>query len=211
MLRIFITLLMLIVSSKAFSGEESISPEYIDTAFRKAATDVGVPLVLLKAICWSESKYDPKAYNHGDGTGSNHAFGICQVLHSTAREFGFKDENCYRDFSSVRPPLADSALPRSYKGCKLFGVQTNIHYAAKYLKSKMNAYDNSWISSIAAYNTGSLRICKTGKVYRAKDKSFLYTCKKGGLLNQKYVDGVLEALKEGEPGFEIPNYNEENQ
>lgn len=204
-MKTFLIALMVILSSKAFSKEEEITASYIEEAFKSGAQEVGVPLVLLKAICWSESKYNPKSFNFGDGSGNNHAFGICQVLHSTAREHGFKDENCYRDFSEVQAPV--KGPDRNYHGCKLFGVKTNIHYAALYLKDRLDAYDQSWISAIAAYNTGSLRTCKTGKVYRVKDHSFLYTCKKGGLLNQKYVDGVLEALKEGEPGFEIPNYN----
>lgn len=156
--------------------------------FSKVAKEEGVPVGLLRAICWAESKLEPLAYNHGDGTGSNHAFGICQVLNSTAKDYGFSDANCTKDFSNK--------ASRSYKGCKLFGLETNVRYAAKFLKSKLDQYDQSWIHATAAYNAGTVRICKTGVVTRAKDKSVLWKCKKGGILNQKYVDDVLKALEE---------------
>lgn len=194
MIKYLHTILIILLTSTAYAGDDSVSEAYIDEAFQTISTEVGVPPSLLRAICWSESKHDPEAFNHGDGAGNNHAFGICQVLHSTAREFGFRDDNCYKSFDILPGPVKTS---RKYKDCKLFGVKTNITYAAKYLKSKLDKYDNSWISAIAAYNTGILRTCKTGKVLRVKDRSVLYTCKRGGILNQKYVDGVIKALDEG--------------
>lgn len=174
------------LSSWTVQAGSEISEGYIDEAFDTVAADVGVPVKLLRAICWSESRLNPEAYNFGDGSGMNHAFGICQVLHTTAKSFGFKDDNCYKDFSSTS---------HTYRDCKLFGVQTNIKYAALYLRSKLEKYDNSWISGIAAYNTGILRSCKKGLVHRLKDNKVIYTCKVGGLLNQKYVDRVLEAME----------------
>lgn len=191
----YIFLLIFFISQQAL-GEE-ITTKYIDEVFARVSKEEKIPEKLLRAVCWSESKFNPEAYNHGDGTGMNHAFGICQVLYKTATEFGFKDANCERSFLDVEDE--DGSLKktsRSYKDCKLFGVYTNVVYGAKFLKSRLQMYDDSWISAIAAYNTGSVKICKTGKVYRAKDHTLLWKCKKGGILNQKYVDDVLQALQE---------------
>lgn len=171
--------------------------ESLDNTFYKVANEEKVPVALLRAICWAESKHILEAYNHGDGVGTNHAFGICQVLHSTAKEKGFKDDNCTKDFQDkidIRGKV--TRANKTYKDCKLFGAETNIRYGAKFLREKLTQYDDSWISAIAAYNAGSVRICKTGFVTRAKDKSILWKCKKGGVLNQKYVDDVLKALQE---------------
>ena len=170
--------------------------DYIHAVFDRVAFEEKVPEKLLRAICYAESHFNVEAYNFGDGQGTNHAFGICQVLRKTAEGVGFKDLNCVKDFQDK--PDAKGHLvkaKRTYEVCKLFGVYTNIQYAARYLKTKLVQYDGSWISAIAAYNTGTVRICKTGKVLRAKDHSVLWTCKPGGILNQIYIDGVLKALE----------------
>lgn len=171
----------------------------LDAIFERVAEEIGVPQPLLRAICWSESKFNREGYNPGDGKGNNHAFGICQVLHSTARGLGFKDDKCFGDFDDkvdAKTGRLRKAI-RSYRTCKLFGAYTNILYAAKYLKTKMDQYDNSYISAIAAYNAGSVRICKTGYVLRAKDRSILWKCTPGKILNEFYINGVLKALEEG--------------
>jgi len=156
----------------------------------RAAEKVGVPKKLLRAICAAESGLKPWAYRYGDGGSQrNSAFGICQVLHSTAKAYGFRDENCYKDFRN------SYFRERNYKACKLFGPYTNSLIAARYLKYQLKRYDGSWISAIAAYNSGSLRICKNGKVRDRMTRKILYRCKKGGLLNQKYIDRVLRILE----------------
>ena len=158
-------------------------------AIERAAQDVGVPPSLLTAICWAESGLKSSAYRFADsGDPKNSAFGLCQVLYQTGRFYGLQDENCTRDFRNTY------FLERNYKACKLFGPYTNAFYAAKVLKYQLNRYGGSWISAIAAYNTGSLKICKTGKVRDRYTRKVLYTCQVGGLLNQKYVDRVLRVL-----------------
>lgn len=171
--------------------------EYIDAIFARVSLEVGVPEKLLRAICWSETKFNPEAYNDGDGKGMNHAFGVCQVLLDTASELGFKDSNCRRSFLDKIDEYSGviTKVSRKYKDCKLFGLYTNILYAAKYLKVKLVQYDNSWVSAIAAYNAGSVRMCKTGKVHRLKDGSVLGHCRRGHLLNESYVDSVLKTLE----------------
>jgi len=194
MLKYIIALMSALVVSQTATAQEA--KEYQEV-FDRIAKEEGVPPALLRAICWAESKLKPDAYNHGDGVGTNHAFGMCQVLNSTAQDFGFSDPNCIKDFQHKTDKKGSLIkVSRTHKDCKLFGIETNIRYAAKYLKSRMVAYDDSWIHSIAAYNSGTVRICKTGVVLRAKDKSVLWKCKKGGILNQKYVDDVLRALQE---------------
>ena len=190
----------------ATSSSQEISQEYLEKSFERAAKNEGVSVELLRAICWAESNHNPSAYVFNDGTRGNHSFGICQVLYTTALDLGMKkDPNCWKDFRTARqinlsgapvnPGFTDPK--RNFKTCRLFGPLTNITYAAKYLKSKLRKYGGSWINAIAAYNTGSLKTCKSGKVYRAKDRKVLYTCQRGGLLNQRYVDRVLEFLAEG--------------
>ena len=182
--------IMIFSATTAFGKAISLeTPKSIDAAFARASKEERVPEDLLRAICWAESRHDTTAYSFGDGTGNNHAFGMCQILHSTARQYGMKDDRCYSDFTN--------SASRSYKDCKLFGAYTNAKYAARYLRSIMDRYDNSTISSIAAYNSGTPKTCKTGRVYRAKDHTLLYHCHKGGLMNQPYVDRVLEAMHEG--------------
>lgn len=197
MMKKLLMLLIWICATQAFAAEK-ITPAYIDEVFTRVAKETNVPVKLLRAICYHESHYDPEAYAHGDGSGNNHAFGICQVLHSNARERGFVDTNCYRDFSDVVTTQGKFIkASREYKDCKLFGVYTNVSYAAKFLREKLTQYDDSWISATAAYNAGAVRVCKTGKVLRAKDRSVLWTCKKGLLYNQAYVDMVFKELEAG--------------
>lgn len=158
----------------------------IRSEIRRAATKVGVPPELLSAICYVESKHKPNAFVYSDGTGNNHAFGACQVLHGTAKHFGFRDDRCYRDFRGKA---------KGYRQCKLFGYYTNSYYAAKYLKYQLDRYDGSWTHAIAAYNTGTVKICKTGWLHNAHGKR-MYRCKIGGIINVKYVDKVIKALEE---------------
>lgn len=190
-------LIILVLANKAEA--QNINPmayEIVTLAAEKAE----VPAKLLYAICWAESHLKQDAYAHNDGLADNHAFGACQILYKTAIEMGMKkDPKCERDFRTAKQltaaginlPEGHGPLDRTEKTCKLFSVYNSAYYAGKYLKKKLEQYDNSWISAIAAYNTGSLKICKTGFVYRAKDQKVLYTCQKGGLLNQKYVDKIL--------------------
>lgn len=162
--------------------------KYVKKAFERAAKKVGISPALLRAVCWGESHHDTQAFVKSDGGEKNHAIGICQVTYNTATDYGFKDERCRQDFTNRKSE-------RSYANCGLFGPYTNAYYAALYLKSRLDKYDNDWIHAISAYNTGSLKYCKTGKVYSAHTRKFLYECKEGELLNWTHVKRVIEALK----------------
>ena len=163
--------------------------QILDNAFTEVANEVEVPVALLRAICWAESAHDPLAYAHGDGRGTNHAFGICQVLHSTARSLGLDDPGCYRDFSDRRR--------RTREGCQLFDLRTGILYGARYLKYHLETQGGNQERAIAAYNAGSVRICTSGVVRRASDGEVLWTCAVGDILNRAYINKVQTALKEG--------------
>jgi hypothetical protein len=195
----------------ATPGYASVSQAYIKNSIKKAAKEVGVPPELLSAICWAESLHKAEAYVHGDMNGKVHAFGICQVLYTTAVDMGMrKDSNCERDFRSAKSrqnagiPSNDDYVPpaRNHANCILFGPYTNAFFAAKFLKQKLDQYDGSWISAIAAYNSGTVRTCPakgyfTLRTYRkGVVRHQKVSCVPGGLLNQKYVDRVLLALKE---------------
>ncbi len=170
------------------STPSKVPQEIIDSTFVEVSSKYKVPVNLLRAICWAESSHNTIAYNHGDGGDSNSSFGLCQVLYTTARESGFNDPNCEEDFSDKKY--------RTYENCKLFGIKTNISWAARILKKKLDKYNGSWINAIAAYNTGSLIICKTGWLTRQKDKKRIARCKINGYVNQVYIDRVLRALEE---------------
>jgi len=163
------------------------STAYLDKVFTKVSIEQNVPSGLLRAICWAESNHKIDSLAVSDGGGANHSFGVCQVLHSTAKDFGFSDDNCGRK----------TIEGRSRKDCGLFDPYINITYAAKVLKHLMKRYNGDWINSVAAYNTGSIKICTTGKVTRKKDKKVIYSCIIGGYMNQKYITRVLQALEEG--------------
>lgn len=179
-------------------GSTALGGSYIDNSFARAAKKAGVPEQLLRAICYSESRYQPRAFRFGDGGDRNHAIGICQLLVSTASSFVGHDPKCHRDFR-------DRSIPRAYQECKLFGPYTNILAAALYLKSHLKRYDGSWINAIAAYNSGKPRPCprrgyfyywtwskKLNKLIRATK-----SCQPGTLMNHDYVDRVLHALHKG--------------
>lgn len=173
-----------------------ISSEYVDKAITAAAYEEDVPPALLKAICYSESRLDPYAYLHQDSLAYGHAFGVCQVLYKTAKRFGFEDpkNKCTKSFHNKKS--------RIWRNCKLFGPKTSAKYAAKVLAHQLKRYNSSYTNAIAAYNSGSIKACPARgywfvKIYSHKKKkriSYKKTCTPGGLINQAYVDRVMEFL-----------------
>ena len=171
-----------IASSSAIRKQQI--KEEAEAAIRKAARKHSVPEDWLVSICKVESLLDSQAYNFTDGSGrSDHAFGACQVLNSTAKWAGYNDAGCKRDFRKR------SKRPRNAKNCTLFDPRVNADVAAKVLKLHMKRYKHL-PHAIASYNSGSVKYCgKSGWVYGSKGQR-LYSCKPGGLLNQKYVNKV---------------------
>ncbi len=177
--------LFVILAAVLISGTASAS-DYVQKSLKRAADEVGIPHALLSAVCFAESRHQPRAYNFADNGEGDHAIGLCQVLVSTAKSWGIDDDRCSDDFRYRKND-------RVYKNCKLFGPYTNAKVAARYLKWQLDRYGGSWINAVAAYNSGTVKLCKTG-VVRNKRGHKLYSCEKGGLLNQRYVDRVLKAM-----------------
>lgn len=165
------------------------SAEYLAAAITEAAEKVGVPSVLLNAICNVESNLTAHAFVFNDGGDNNHAIGMCQVLVNTGDALVGSDTGCRRNFTGN---LAD----RNYKNCKLFGPKTNALAAAKYLKEKVDRYNGNLLQAAAAYNAGSVKECRTGFVRNEKGV-VLYRCTKGRILNERYVLKVAKNLPEG--------------
>jgi len=185
-MRLVVTILLL---SMTTLGYAKISKEHLHSIFEEVSAKYDIPSSLLRAVCWAESTHNPIEYNHEDGGVENSSFGICQVLYATAKDYGFNDPKCEDDFQDKST--------RTYENCKLFGVRTNINWAAKELKRQLARYNGSWVNAIAAYNTGSIIICKTGYLTRKKDKKRIAKCRIGGYVNQVYIDRVLKALRDG--------------
>ena len=174
----------------------SISKRYLLDSIDRAAKEVGVPADLLYGICQAESRLKPNEYVFSDGGIGNHAIGMCQVLVETAKELGLRDDRCHDDFRY-------RAAERNHSGCKLFGPYTNAKAAARYLLRQINRYNGDLNKAIAAYNTGSFMICKTGWVHTTRrlpngklHRTRLYKCIVGKPLNQRYIDRVNSYRKE---------------
>ena len=162
----------------------------------KASEKVGVPVKLLSAICYAESKHRPWAHNPDDPSGG--AFGICQVLYSTAGQYVKKDERCLKRFSRY------DKVNNVYENCILFGSYTSAYVGAKFLKERLDRNNGDWLAAIAGYNSGTAKYCHDGWIVRAYDGKKLYknsktcpTSKEGKFINQGYVNEVLKALSEG--------------
>lgn len=170
----------------------------VEEVIRKVAIEEEVPAPLLSAICWVESKHNVEAYNYNDGGAGNAAFGVCQVLYNTAKDLGFPvNPGCVLDFRiEVKNwPKFQIPIPRESTLCPLFSVENSARYAAKYLKLKLNFYED-FESATSAYNLGIKKTCTTGWIHDKLGKR-IKPCIIGDILNRYYVKRVFEALSEG--------------
>lgn len=182
--RMFLKLIFLMMFSPIVYAND-----YDDKAFKEISKEVGVRERLLRAICWVESSHNRHAYNHGDGSHNDHAFGMCQVLYSTAHSMGLNDPRCLNDFRDV------SKADRNYTdGCQLFGPRTNIRYAAKFLKKLVDKYEGNEFEAISAYNLGRYRECRDGWLYYKGER--FKPCIIGGPANLYYIRKVQDALSD---------------
>lgn len=150
-----------------------------DAIIAKAATLTGAPEKLIHSICWVESAGQLDAFNPSDGNGTP-SFGLCQMKESTARMLGYAG-------------VAEG----------LFDPLTNATFAGLYLNTLIARYHGNWKYAIAAYNSGSVRLNKTGEVR-----------------NIHYVTKVLKEMKKYEqrnqtrsgatrPGLPVPSSDSE--
>ncbi len=166
-----------------------VSMDYIEDAIKTAALKVNVPHDLLRAICRAESNLKPDAFVFNDGGDQNHSFGMCQVLHETAKTIIDVSPGCAQDFR-------DPALVKSAKTCNLFGPKTNALVAATYLKAQIERYKGDLVKATASYNSGSYKLCSSGVVKNRCGKE-LYRCVPGDILNRHYVNRVGDFMDDG--------------
>lgn len=168
------------------------TPPTVSDYITKAAEIEGVPPDLLRAICWVESENDVWAYAHNDGGKGNSAFGACQILYKTARGLGLGEyTGCKVDFRENSKVV----VPKSAILCPLFDIKESAKYAAKYLKLKLEEYEDPE-EATAAYNTGTKKLCTKGWLFDKNGKR-VTPCVVGDLVNRYYVRKVFKAMAEG--------------
>lgn len=107
----------------------------IDALVTKYAAIYDIPEVLLHRVIKRESGYNPKAYSKGN-------YGLMQIRYNTAKGMGY------------------TGTPDG-----LFDAETNIKYAAKYLRGALMVADNQ--------HDGAVRLYASGYYYTAKRKGLL--------------------------------------
>lgn len=110
------------------STDDNVSPEekgYITKLIDKYAKMYQVPAALIHRVVHRESRYDPKAFNNRG------YFGLMQIKYNTAKSMGYEG-------------------PAS----GLFDAETNIKYAAKYLRGAWMVADNKLDTAVALYARG---------------------------------------------------------
>ena len=119
--------------------KKSFSRKYVDLLFpldfyeevERSSKKWDIPKPLIFALIRQESAFNVRARSTAD------AFGLMQLIPSTARQTARKFKIPYRSFRDL------------YKPSK------NIFLGTAYLKSLLNRYNDSFILSLAAYNAGA--------------------------------------------------------
>lgn len=163
----------------------AVSKTYITKAIEEAAHKARVPKDLLLAICTIESNLKDDAYVFDDGGNNNHAYGICQVLGTTAAKYVGFDSKCNQDFRDMK---------KNHRTCKLFGPRVNALAAALYLRDQIKRYNGDLLMASAAYNSGSVRKCSKKGWVTNKHGDRIQPCRPGGLLNSYYVKRLKKVL-----------------
>lgn len=107
----------------------------IDPLIEKYAALYGIPESLLHRVVKRESRYNPKAFNRGH-------YGLMQIKYATAKSMGYDGP-------------AEG----------LFDAETNLKYAAKYLRGAWLVADDK--------NDGAVMLYASGYYYHAKRKGLL--------------------------------------
>lgn len=183
---IFTTLLFYILGASKLSSHSLI--------FNKVSNDHNLPKGVLEAICRTESGLLSYAYNPADPSGG--AFGICQLLPPTAWQFHKPDINCSTKFFK-----RNDYVNNIKENCILFDSYTNITIAAVFFKIQLKRHRYNIDASIAAYNTGTAKICKNNWTYnwingkRIKYEPIKCKYNNNKYVNQYYVNKVKRFIK----------------
>ena len=106
---------------------------------QKSAEKWSLSKAMVFALIRQESAFNPRARSSSD------AFGLMQIIPSTARATARKIKHPYRGVRDLYRPT------------------TNIRLGTYYLKSLLQKYDNSFILATAAYNAGGTPVKKWRK------------------------------------------------
>jgi soluble lytic murein transglycosylase-like protein len=106
-------------------------------AFRRAAETEGIPVALLEALAWRESRWDASAVNAESG-----ALGIGQLLPETA------------EFVATELLGEPDLDPRD--------ARDNIRLTARYLRGLIERFDGDVATGVAAYLQGSTSVANDG-------------------------------------------------
>lgn len=107
------------------------------TFIESVAHALGIPAMLLSAVCTVESNLSPEAVNVNDG--GRVSYGLCQVQLATVRQ----------------------RVSRLYNPSDLFDPGVNAYVAGAILRSHYRRL-GSWDKAVLAYNRGSLRLLPNG-------------------------------------------------
>lgn len=139
----YLTIFMLLWAQTANSndGRSFSSDSPFDKAFwRSGAGGTGVPINLMKALCFVESghKFNVRVFD----TNGRYSLGVCQIQLRTAKDMGFTG-----------------------KWRTLMLPEFNIFYAAKYLRHQYIKYGKNWERAVGAYNLGHWTAQRPNKKY----------------------------------------------
>jgi len=111
-------------------------PAEVYLACVNAAEAYNLPLLLLLAIAYVESSFNPKALGDYDAFGKPHAFGLFQ--------------------------LHDRGAGAGYPTAVLFGPFANADIAARYLARAFELFEGNELEAIAAFNLGYAGVRRKG-------------------------------------------------
>ncbi|MBM3670576.1 MAG: lytic transglycosylase domain-containing protein [Actinobacteria bacterium] len=116
-----------------------VEPEkhYLAPAFERSARDNDLPLALLQALAWRESRWRAEALNPESG-----AVGIGQLLPATT---------AFVAGELLGDPMLDPADP-----------QDNIKMTARYLRAQIESFGGDTRFALAAYSQGSTSVRNDG-------------------------------------------------
>ena len=125
------------------AGSDWLFPLGYEKEARAAAADFDMDPALIFAIIRQESAFQKRARSPAD------AFGLMQMLSSTARQTAKRIKVSYRGFRDLYTPSKSILLGTAH------------------LKRLLKRYDNSFILTVAAYNAGSTPVKKWRKAFPA--------------------------------------------